>query len=47
MGEGDALIAKFGFGEEEDGFVDEVLADEGAVEMRAALEEEAEDISLG
>ena len=47
LGEGEGLVAKFGFGVEEDGFVGEVLAQEGAVELRAALEEEAEDVAFG
>ena len=33
LGEGDGLIAEFGFGVDEDGFVDEVLAEECAVEV--------------
>ncbi len=47
LGEGDGLVAELGFGVEEDGFVDEVLAEEGAVEVRAAFEQEAEDVALG
>jgi hypothetical protein len=45
--EGDCLVAEFGISVEEDGFVDEVLTEECAVEVRAALEEEAEDFALG
>jgi hypothetical protein len=47
LGEGDGLVAQFGFGVDEDGFVDQVLPQEGAVEVRAAFEEEAEDVALG
>jgi len=47
LGEGDRLVAEFGLGVEEDGFVDEVLLEEGAVEVEAALEQEAEDVALG
>ena len=47
LGEGNGLVAEFGLGVEQDGFVDEVLAEEGAVEVRAALEQEAEDVALG
>jgi hypothetical protein len=47
LGEGEGLVAELGFGIEEDGFVDQILAQEGAVEMRAALEEEAEDVAFG
>lgn len=32
---------------EEDGFVDSILLDEGAVEVRAAFEEDAEDLAFG
>jgi hypothetical protein len=45
--EGDCLVAEFGISVEEDGFVDEILTEECAVEVRAALEEEAEDVALG
>jgi hypothetical protein len=45
--EGKGLIAKLRFSVEEDGFVGQVLAKEGAVEVRAAFEEEAEDVALG
>ena len=41
------MVAEFGRGVDEDDFVDEVLAEEGAVEVRAAFEEEAEDVALG
>ena len=44
---GIAWVAKFGWGVEEDGFVDEVLSEELAVEVRAAFEEEAEDVAIG
>jgi hypothetical protein len=47
LGEGDGLVAKLGFGVEEDGFVGQVLTEEGAVEVGAALEEEAEDVAFG
>ena len=40
-------VAEFGLGVDQDGFVDQVLAKEGAVEVRAALEQEAEDVALG
>ena len=46
MGEGDCLVAEFGFGVDQDGFVDQILEEEGAVEVGAALEEEAEDVAL-
>ena len=36
--EGNCGVAKFGFGVDEDCFVDEVLFEKGSVEMRAALE---------
>jgi len=45
--EGDCLVAEFGISVEDDGFVDEVLTDECAVEVRAALKEEAKDVALG
>jgi len=41
------LIAEFCWGIEEDGFVDEVLAEERAVEVRTAFEEDAEDVAFG
>ena len=47
LGEGDGLVAELGFGVGEDGFVGQVLAEEGAVEVRAAFEEEAEDVAFG
>jgi hypothetical protein len=47
LGEGDGLVTEFGLGVEEDGFVDEVLLEERAVEVRAAFEEDAEDVALG
>lgn len=47
LSERDGLVAEFCLGVEEDGFVDEVLAEKGSVEVRAALEEEAEDVALG
>jgi hypothetical protein len=47
VGERDCLVAQRGFGVEEHGFVDELLAEERAVEVRAALEEEAQDVSFG
>jgi hypothetical protein len=47
LGKGEGLVAELGFGVEEDGFIGQVLAEEGAVEMRAALEEEAEDVAFG
>ena len=47
FGEGDGLVAKLGLGVEEDGFVDEVLAEEGSVEVGAALEQDAKDVALG
>jgi hypothetical protein len=47
LGEGERLVAELGFGVDEDGFVGQVLAQEGAVEVRAAFEEEAEDVAFG
>jgi hypothetical protein len=47
FGEGKGIRAKLGFGVEEDGFVYEVLAKEGSVEMRASFKEEAEDVVFG
>jgi len=47
LGEGDGLVAEFGLGVDQDGFVDQILLEEGAVEVGAALEQEAEDIALG
>lgn len=47
FGEGDGVIAEVCFGVEEDGFVDQVLLDEGTVELSSALEQNAEDLSLG
>jgi hypothetical protein len=46
-GEGEGCVAEFGFGVEEDGFVDEALGEEGAVELGAGLDEEAEDLAVG
>jgi hypothetical protein len=45
--EGEGLFAQFGVGVDEDDFVYQVLAQERAVEVRAAFEEEAEDLALG
>ena len=45
--EGDGLLAEPGFGVEEDGLIDKVLAEERAVEVRAAFEEDAEDVAFG
>jgi len=47
LGEGDGLVAEFGFGVDQDGFVDQILLEEAAVEVGAALEQEAEDVALG
>jgi hypothetical protein len=47
LGEGEGLITELGFGVEKHGFVGEVLAEEGAVEMGAAFEKEAEDVAFG
>ncbi len=47
LGEGDCAAAQGLFGVEEDGLVDEVLGEEGSVEVGAALEQEAEEIALG
>jgi hypothetical protein len=47
LSKGEGLVAQFGFGEEENGFVDEVLSEELAVEMSATFEEEAEDVAFG
>lgn len=46
-GEGDGFGSKFGLRVEEDGFVDEVLGEEGSVEVGAAFEEQAEEVALG
>jgi hypothetical protein len=45
--EGDGLLAEPGFGVEENGLIDKVLAEERAVEVRAAFEQDAEDIAFG
>ncbi len=47
LGEGEGLVAKLSFGVDEHGFVGQVLAEEGAVEVRAAFEEEANDVAFG
>ncbi len=47
LGEGEGPVAQFGFGVEEDCFVDQVLMEESTVEVRAAFEEEAEDVAFG
>jgi hypothetical protein len=47
LGEGEGLVAQFGFSVDEDGFVYEVLTQERAVELGAAFEEEAEDVPFG
>jgi len=47
MGEGKGLIAELCLGVEENGLVDEVLAEEGSVEVRAGFEKDAEDLSFG
>jgi hypothetical protein len=47
LGEGQALVAEFGVGVEEDDFVGEVLTEEGAVEVRATFEQETEDVAFG
>ena len=47
FGEGDGLIAQFSFGVDEDGLVGQVLAEEGTVEVSAALEEDAENVAFG
>ena len=47
LSKGEGLVAQFGFGEEENGFVDEVQSEELAVEVRTAFEEEAEDVAFG
>ena len=39
--------AELSGGVEEDYFVDEVLAEEGGVEVRAAFEQEVEDVAIG
>jgi hypothetical protein len=46
LGEGESLVAKLGFGVEEDGFVDEVLVEKCTVEAGAAFEQEAEDVAF-
>jgi len=45
--EGDGAPAKFAFGEEEDGAVDEVGVKEGGVEGGAGFDEDAEALALG
>jgi hypothetical protein len=47
LGEGEGLFAQFGVGVDEDSFVGEILEQEGTVKVRAAFEEEAEDVALG
>jgi hypothetical protein len=47
LGEGEGLVAELGFSVEEDSFVGEVLAEESTVEVRAAFEEETEDVAFG
>jgi hypothetical protein len=47
LGEGDGLIAEFSLGVDQDDFVDQILLKEGAVEVRATLEKEAENIAFG
>jgi hypothetical protein len=47
FGEGDGLGAEFRGGVKEDYFVDEVLAEESGVEVRAAFEEKAQDVAIG
>jgi hypothetical protein len=45
--EGNCLVSQLSFGVDQDGFVDQILAEEGAVEVRAALEQEADHVALG
>ena len=47
FGEWEGLVAELGFGVEEDGFVGEILAKECTVEVRAAFEEDTEDVAFG
>jgi hypothetical protein len=47
FGEGKGLVAQFGVGVDEDGFVGEVLAEESTVEVGTAFEEEADDVAFG
>jgi hypothetical protein len=47
LGERKGVVSEFGLGVDEDGFVDEVLLEERAVEVRAAFEEGAEDVAFG
>ena len=46
-GEGECVGAEFGLAVEEDGFVDEVLVEEGSVEVRAGFQKQAEDVAFG
>ena len=41
------VVAEFGLGVEEHGLIDQVLLEEGTVQVGAALEQEAEDVALG
>ena len=43
VGEGQGGGAEFGFGVEEDGLVDEIVAEEGSIDPRAGFDEQAED----
>lgn len=47
VGEGDCLVAQALFGVEEDDLVDEVLGEEGAVQVGAAFEQEADAVAVG
>jgi hypothetical protein len=45
--EGYCLVAQFGFGVDKNGLVDQILAEEATVEVRAALKENAQDVATG
>jgi hypothetical protein len=45
--EGDGLVAQLGLSVDEDGFIDQVPTEEGAIEVRTAFEKETDDVALG
>ncbi len=47
LAEANSLFAQFDLRVEEDDLVDQVLAEESSVEVRACFEEDAEDVALG